>query len=293
MLLEVAEEWRLKSETLGYLYVAVAAVIWGSNGVIVNLVPLNAYAIAFFRVLFASLTLFPFLLSAQREEMIKVAKAWRTMLALGALLSLGWSFLFQSMKLIAIANAILLNYMAPVFVALLAPLLLNERIEKVTIIALAISVAGMMIISYQHNLQMKIYSLEGVLFGLLAGLAYAGFIILSKRTVAKYSSLAVAFYSYSATILFLFPSLINVNSSLDLTSWIFLFILGAFNTGFAVTLYMKGLSMIKAQKAVVFTYLEPVSAAVFGFIFLAQQPTIQTFIGGFLILSAGYIVASK
>jgi len=283
----------LKSEMLGYLYVAVAAVIWGSNGVIVNLVPLNAYVIAFFRVLFASLTLLPLMLLTQRPKMIEAARAWRSMLALGGLLSLGWAFLFQSMKLIAIANAVLLNYMAPVFVALLAPIFLKERIEKITVVALATSMVGMMIISSQQDLQAGSLNLSGVVFGLLAGLAYAGFIILSKKTVAKYSSLAVALYAYSATTIFLSPSLIGVNLSLDLASWMLLFVLGAFNTGFAVTLYMKGLNLIKAQKAVVFTYLEPVSAAAFGSLFLAQQPTIQTLIGGLLILSAGYVVASK
>lgn len=283
----------LKSEMLGYLYVAVAAVIWGSNGVIVNLVPLNAYVIAFFRVLFASLTLLPLLLFTKRPEMVKAAKAWGSMFALGGLLSLGWAFLFQSMKLIAIANAVLLNYMAPVFVALLAPIFLNERIEKTTVLALAISLVGMMIISSQQDLHAGSLNFSGVVFGLLAGLAYAGFIILSKKTVAKYSSQAVALYAYSATAIFLSSSLLGVNLSLDPASWMLLFVLGAFNTGFAVTLYLKGLNMVKAQKAVVFTYLEPVSAAVFGSLFLAQQPTIHTLIGGLLILSAGYMVASK
>ena len=283
----------MRSETLGYFYVAVAAVIWGSNGVIVNLVPLNAYVIAFFRVLFASVTLLPLLLLTQRLEMREAAKAWRTMLALGGLLGLGWAFLFQSMKLTAIANAVLLNYMAPVFVALLAPVFLNERIEKVTVLALAMSMAGMIIIFSQYGFQAGSLNLSGVFFGLLASLAYASFIILSKKTVAKYSSLVVAFYSYSATALFLSPSLIGVNLSLDTASWILLFVLGIFNTGFAVTLYLKGLNMIKAQKAVVFTYLEPASAAIFGSIFLAQQPTIHMLVGGILILSAGYIVASR
>jgi len=283
----------LRSEMLGYFYVAVAAVIWGSNGVIVNLVPLNAYVIAFFRVLFASIVLLPLLLLTQRLEMREAAKAWRSMLALGGLLSLGWVFLFQSMKLIAIANAVLLNYMAPVFVALLAPVFLNERIEKITVLALATSMAGMIIISSQRDLQAGSLNLSGVVFGLFAGLAYAGFIILSKKTVAKYSSLAVALYAYSATALFLSPSLIGVNLSLDTASWMLLFVLGAFNTGFAVTLYLKGLNIIKAQKAVVFTYLEPVSAVIFGSLFLAQQPTIHMLIGGLLILSAGYIVASR
>lgn len=50
---------------------------------------------------------------------------------------------------------------------------------------------------------------------------------------------------------------------------------------------------MKAQKGVIFTYLEPVSAIVFGFVFLAQQPTVLMFIGGILILLAGYIIVSK
>lgn len=272
---------------------AIAAVTWGSNGVVVNRVSLNAYIIAFFRVLFAVPALLPLVLLTQRREIVEAARAWRTMLALGALLSLGWGFLFQSMKLIAIANAVLLNYMAPIFVALLAPIFLKERIERITILALATSMVGMIMISSSHGLQAGGLNLVGVAFGLLAGLAYAGFIILSKKAVANFSSQAVALYAYSAAMIFLSPSLIDADLSIDLASWTLLLMLGVFNTGFAVTLYLNGLRLIKAQKAVVFTYLEPVSAVVFGFLFLAQQPTLLMLIGGFLILFAGYIVASK
>jgi len=283
----------LGSKLSGCLYVGIAAVIWGSNGVIVNCVPLNAYVIVFFRVLFASFTLLPIVLLTQRRGIVEAARAWRSMLALGVLLSFGWGFLFQSMKLIAIANAVLLNYMAPIFVALLAPIFLKEKIERITIFALATSMVGITMISSQQSLQTGSLNLLGVAFGLLAGLAYAGFIILSKKTVANFSSRIVAFYAYSATIIFLSPSLIGVNLSMSIASWILLLVLGVFNTGFAVTLYLNGLKLIKAQKAVVFTYLEPVSAVGFGFLFLAQQPTLLTFIGGFLILFSGYLVASK
>jgi len=284
---------QFNSKIPGYLYVAVAAIIWGSNGVIVNRAPYNAYAIAFFRVLFASLTLLPVILLTRKREMMSAARSWKIMLSLGLLNALGWGLLFHSMKLIAIANAVLLNYTAPIFVALLAPLFLKEKLEKSTLLALAISMAGIVIISYQQNLQISGLNLLGVTLGLLAGLAYAGFIILSKRALSGFSSQVVAFYSFSVASIFLFPSIIGTDLSLDLASWILLLVLGVFNTGFAVTLYLKGLGMVKAQKAVVFTYLEPASAVVFGFLFLAQQPTSLMLVGGFLILIAGYIVASR
>jgi drug/metabolite transporter (DMT)-like permease len=284
---------QFNSKFLVYSYVAAAAIIWGSNGVIVNWVPYNAYAIAFFRVLFASLTLLPVVLLTRKSEMMRAARSWRVMLSLGLLLALGWTLLFHSMKLIAIANAVLLNYMAPIFVALLVPLFLKEKLEKSTLLALAISVAGIVVISYQQNLQISHLNLLGVILGLLSGLAYAGFIIASKRALSSFSSLVVAFYSYFVASIFLLPFAIGTDFSPDLHSWILLLVLGIFNTAFAVTLYLKGLGMVKAQKAVVFTYLEPASAVVFGFLFLAQQPTPLMLVGGFLILIAGYIVASR
>jgi len=284
---------QFNSKFLVYSYVAAAAIIWGSNGVIVNWVPYDAYAIAFFRVLFASLTLLPVVLLTRKPETMRAARYWRVMLSLGLLLALGWTLLFHSMKLIAIANAVLLNYTAPIFVALLAPLFLKEKLEKSTLLALAISVAGIAVISYQQNLQISHLNLLGVIFGLLAGLAYAGFIIASKKALSSFSSQVVAFYSYSVASIFLLPFVIGTDFSPDLASWTLLLVLGVFNTGFAVTLYLKGLGMVKAQKAVVFTYLEPASAVVFGSLFLAQQPTPLMLVGGFLILIAGYIVASR
>ena len=284
---------QFNSKFLVYSYVAAAAIIWGSNGVIVNWVPYDAYAIAFFRVLFASLTLLPVVLLTRKPETMRAARSWRVMLSLGLLLALGWTLLFHSMKLIAIANAVLLNYTAPIFVALLAPLFLKEKLEKSTLLALAISVAGIAVISYQQNLQISHLNLLGVIFGLLAGLAYAGFIIASKKALSSFSSQVVAFYSYSVASIFLLPFVIGTDFSPDLASWTLLLVLGVFNTGFAVTLYLKGLGMVKAQKAVVLTYLEPASAVVFGSLFLAQQPTPLMLVGGFLILIAGYIVASR
>jgi drug/metabolite transporter (DMT)-like permease len=284
---------RFKSKFSGYFYVAVAAIIWGSNGVIVNLVPYDAYTIAFFRVLFAGIALLPVVLVTRRSEVICAARSWKTMLSLGLLLALGWTLLFSSMKLIAIGNAVLLNYTAPIFVALLAPLVLKEKLEKSTLVALAISITGILVISYQHNLQIGDLNLLGVILGLLAGLAYAAFVIASKKALSSFSSQIIAFYSYLVASVFLFPFAIGTDFSSDLTSWILLLVLGVLNTGFAVTLYLTGLGLIKAQKAVVFTYLEPASAIFFGFLFLTQQPTLLMIGGGILILVAGYIVASK
>jgi len=224
---------------------------------------------------------------------MRVRGAWRILVVLGLLLALGWVFLFQAMKLIPIGNAVLLNYTAPVFVALLAPIILKERIRRTTLYALVLSVAGILLISSTQDFQVRDLSLLGVVSALFAGFVYALFVIYAKKTLTNLSGYSVALYSYSFSCVFLVPSLIQVNLSINLNSWLLLLLLGVFNTAFAVTLYLKGLRLIKAQEAAVLTYIEPASAVVFGYLLLTQQPTLTMIAGGLLILSAGYVVALK
>ncbi len=284
---------KLGLRSVGCLAVAVASVIWGSNGVIVNHVSLPSYTIAFFRVFFATLSLWLGVLLTQRWRDMRVRGAWRILVILGLLLALGWAFLFQAMKLIPIGNAVLLNYTAPVFVALLAPIILRERVRRTTLYALALSVVGILLISSTQDFQVHDLSLLGVVSALSAGFVYALFVIFAKKTLTGLSGYSVALYSYSFSSVFLVPSIIQVDLSINLSSWLLLLLLGVFNTAFAVTLYLRGLRLIKAQEAAVLTYFEPASAVGFGYLLLAQQPTLTTIAGGLLILSAGYVVASK
>ncbi|MCW4021246.1 MAG: DMT family transporter [Candidatus Bathyarchaeota archaeon] len=284
---------KLGLRSVGCLAVAVASVIWGSNGVIVNHVSLPSHTIAFFRVFFATLALWLGVLLTQRWRDMRVRGAWRILVILGLLLALGWAFLFQAMKLIPIGNAVLLNYTAPVFVALLAPIILRERVRRATLYALALSVVGILLISSTQDFQVHDLSLLGVVSALSAGFVYALFVIFAKKTLTGLSGYSVALYSYSFSSVFLVPSVIQVDLSINVSSWLLLLILGVFNTAFAVTLYLRGLRLIKAQEAAVLTYIEPASAVGFGYLLLAQQPTPTMIVGGLLILSAGYIVASK
>jgi drug/metabolite transporter (DMT)-like permease len=197
------------------------------------------------------------------------------------------------MKLIPIGNAVLLNYTSPIFVALFSPFFLGERIKRSTLYSLSLSVVGILLMSTSQGFKFYGLNLAGVILGVLAGLLYAIFVILSKKVLANLSSYSVAFYSYLTSTVLLFPSIITVEFSFTLRSGLLLFLLGVFNTAFAVTIYLKGLRLIKAQEAAVLTYMEAASAIVFGYFLLGQQLSLSMILGGFLILSAGYIVTLK
>ncbi|MEM3506775.1 MAG: DMT family transporter [Candidatus Bathyarchaeia archaeon] len=112
---------------IGFALISIAAIIWGLNGVIVSIVPVDAIIIAFYRTFFATLILLPVILFFKRNELIKATKEWKMLLSNGIVNSLGWAFLFSSMKLIPIAISVLLNYLAPIFVAILASIILKKK----------------------------------------------------------------------------------------------------------------------------------------------------------------------
>ena len=272
-----------------YLHIGLASILWGSNGVIVNLVELHPTTIAFFRVLIGGLTLIIVSVLVKGLETLKVNGFFKRLVVLGALLAAGWYFLFQAMKLIPIGAAVLINYLAPVFIAVLAPSVLDERLEKKIVIAIVLSILGVFLISCQ-GLGSGELSILGIIFGLLAATSYGGFVIYSKQTLAKLSYYTVAMYSYLVSALILSPSLLLIKSPLSLNSFILLFLMGVLNTGVAVTLYLKGLRSLKAQEAATITYLEPLSAIIFGYFMLGQEISIGIILGGALILTSQYLV---
>jgi len=276
---------------LGVLSISSAAIIWGSNGVIVNLIPLDAFTIAFFRVFLASLILLPFMMIFRARDLARLKSCWKLLVLNGLLLCLGWAFLFASMKLIPIAEAVLLNYLGPVFTAVLSPLILRERLAKTSIAALLLSLLGIYLISHEELVLGGSHDVLGVVYGLLAGLSYAGFIIVSKKLRAEQSSLTTAFYSYVFAAIFLAAISRPITPSLSAPEWGLLLILSGVNTCSAVTLYLYGLAMMEAPKAVVLAYLEPLSAAIMGALFLGQLLGPIDILGGALIVISGYIVA--
>ncbi|MCD6511374.1 MAG: EamA family transporter [Thaumarchaeota archaeon] len=273
---------KLERRAMGFLLVASASVIWGSNGVLVDLIPLPSDAIAFFRVFLATLLLLPFVPRGFRRN-------WKEFVALGLLLSSGWVSLFQAMKLIPIGVASLLNYMAPIFVAVMASPLLGERIGMGGWVSLGVAGVGMLLISSESF--GGALDPFGVGFALLSGILYAVFIVYSKKLLNRLPFMSVAFYSYMVASVILSPSVLRVELDLSLGSWMLLLLLGSLNTALAVTIYFKGLELIKAHEAAILSYLEPVSALVFGYALLAQRPSPVTLMGGALIILAGCLLA--
>lgn len=274
----------------GYLKIIIAAVIWGSLGTIIRFIHLPTLVMVFYRVAFAAIVILVYIAVRRKTEVLAVGKQLYWIIVMGILLTINWTAFFFSVKLTSVANAVLITYTAPILVAILAPLILKEKLEKITVVSLLISLAGAALIASPSVTGLSKSALAGTLWAVVSAITYAILVIISKPLADKVNPLAIIFYEELTGAIILSPALIIYKFSIDPLTLFILFVMGAFNTAFAAALYLDGLRDVKAQQVGIFTYLDPASAVVFAAIFLGEIPSLTTILGGLLIIASGLLL---
>lgn len=273
-------------ETLkGFVFIIAAMAIFGFYGIFVRFLNVNPQLILFFNALLVAL-IFSFIFLKDRKK-FAIRKHRLLILLLGlAFVGNNLSY-FTAFKLTTIANAILTHYTAPIFVAVLAPLLLKEKSEKITLVALALSFFGLTLFA-SGGLSLNQANLLGILLGTVSGLMYAFSIIIYKYLLKDLSVFALIFYQSSIGALILLPFVASrISLSLPFL-WLLVF---AFLFGIVATLlHFKGIKRVTAQHAGILGYSEPVFGTAYAFLFFAEVPSLTTLLGGALIVFGGYLI---
>ena len=221
--------------------------------------------------------------------------SWYLFAALAASSILNNLTYFYALGHTTISNAVFTHYTAPVFVAVLAPFLIAERLRKITLLALPVATAGMvMIVAAGGWISLDSAHLPGILAGTASGLGYAFMIIITRR-------LGQLLLHHKAIILLLWitaavtaPAALTSDCTIGLRTGILLTITGVMHSTTAPLLYFSALRRVLAQHAAILGYIEPLAAIPLAYLFLSEKPPLVALFGGFLILVSGYmIVRSK
>jgi RarD protein len=198
-----------------------------------------------------------------------------------------WIFLFESYKYVSIAIAILCDYMAPVFVIMLSPILLKEKITWQKTLCIAGAIYGMFLISgIVGNVDADI---RGVALGLLSAVMYSSMVICNKK-IKDMDGIEKTFCQMLvAAVVIITYTLLTVDvSSLNFTkqSILLLIVVGVVHTGIAYLLFIPVISQLPAITTSVLSYIEPVVAILTSALILKQALFIQQIIGTILILGS-------
>jgi drug/metabolite transporter (DMT)-like permease len=281
---------------VGYLKIVTAILIWSSLGIFIRKIELPNHYIIFYASTIAGLLQF-FLLTSTGQ--LKKARHTESntrsavFLVLAPLCFIANTMLFYfAFRNTTIANAVLTHYTAPVFVAILAPLLLKEKIQKTAWLAISLSSLGLWFILGWENPSAELFKGSnenlGIIAGAMSGLAYALLIIIIRRIAPLYSSLFIIFVQNGIVAVVLLPFVLKIGLSMDTLPY--LLIMGIVHSTIAPLLYVQGFKSVKANEAAILGYFEPVGAIILALIFLHEMPGLQALFGGGLILFSGYMI---
>lgn len=274
-----------------YLKIILAMIIWSTWGPMIRWIAIPATVVQFYTSIIASVTV-PLVLKAMGQfNLAGVSASWRLFVLLAISVITNNITYFYSLAHTTVSNAVFTHYTAPIFVALLAPIIIAERIRKVTAISLPLAAAGMaLIVLAGGGLRMAGADTAGIIAGTASGLAYAFIIIFSRQlsSMLLHHKAVVILLWISAAVTA--PAAFFMDYRIDFRGAILLLATGVFHSTTAPLLYFSALRKVIAQHAAVLGYMEPLAAVPLAFLILKETPSLMAVLGGLFILFSGYIV---
>jgi drug/metabolite transporter (DMT)-like permease len=262
-----------RTQGTAILAVAACALLWSTGGLFVKLIQWNPFAIAGIRSVIGGLVILAFLR--------KPRFTWSFAQVAGAVCYAACMVLFVTAnKLTTAANAILLQYTAPLWAAIMGWAFLKERVHALDWAAIGVVIGGMVLFFLDS---ISLGGMQGNLLAILSGFFFAGAMV-SFRAQKDSSSLESILLSHGLTFLvsvpFLFgpwPSLAGLGA---------LGILGVFQIGLSSVLLTYGVKHVSAVQSLLTAVLEPLFNPVWVFLVIGELPGPRAMIGGAVILVA-------
>lgn len=263
----------LSEHQKGIIAVLASAILWSSGGVFIKLISLNAYQLSVFR---SSLAALVFLILFRK--VVLYANGFAILNSFFYVVVL--IFFVLATKLTTAANAIFLQYTAPIYVLIFEPIINKTKYEKINVITIIICFFGM-ILFFMGELSPG--HLEGNLAALLSGVAFAAFFLGMRKNKSEYQFSSI-FYGNIFIALICLPSLFSLDF-LNSTDLIMVSYLGIFQIGLAYAIFSYGLKRVYAVEASIIGMIEPVLNPVWVFFGYGEVPSFTAIIGGIIILT--------
>ncbi|MCA9858184.1 MAG: EamA family transporter [Thermomicrobiales bacterium] len=276
-------------------------VLWGTIGVaskgVFDHSQLDAVSVTWLRTLMASpICILAVWFSGGKTLLRFPRKALLVMIALGiALILYQWLYLAALEQMGVSATTLISLCGAPVIVAVLSALLMNERLNRPQLVALAGALLGTgLLIGRPPEVEGGNGTL-GVLFALGCAFGIAIHAMGSRRIAASVHPLVVLAVGFTVGAIAFAPIVLARGLTIDAdpTGWILLIYLAVVPSSIAYLLYQRSLKDVPASMATIVTLLEPMVAAVLAWFFFDERLGWNGVLGGALLLASIWILSTR
>ena len=264
--------------------------------------------IAALRLTFATLLLAPIAFTRHKDELRNLTRAELSLgLVSGLFLAVHFATWISSLEYTSVASSVVFVSTGPLWVALLSPVLLNERLRPAAIIGLGLALLGGTLIgladacTWSAGLQcpalnqvMQGGAMWGNFLALAGAWAVTGYLIIGRKLRAKMSLIPYIFVVYGMAAIGLIVLMLAAGQlpfGFEAKTYVWIFLLAAIPQLIGHSTYNWALRYLPATFVAVTTLGEPIGSAILAFLILNETPTIAIIIGGVLILLGIYFAA--
>lgn len=266
-----------------YIKFILAAVIFGTNGIIASHIPLSSCEIVLTRTVLGGF--FLLILATARREWGSLRRTSLVWLVLsGLFLSGNWLFLYEAYQHIGVSLATLMCYCGPILIMFLSYFVFHEPFTVPKVSAMVIVTIGILCI---NGADVQAHGLSwGLVCGFLSAVCFALLVIAMKKVsgIGGILSPACQLLVASLVVAAVTLSMPTAPVSLDMTHIACMVCLGIVNTGLGYYLYFSGVQRLSAQSASICGYMEPFTALTLSAILLGESLTLLQWIGAACIL---------
>lgn len=257
--------------TRGVIYMVSTALCWSIGGLLIKVIPWNAFAIIGMRSAIA----FVMTLIFCKDRKIRLTKSN----LLGALctLSLCVTYIIAT-KLTTAANAIVLQYTAPIIILLISIVFLKQRATRLDVAAIVVIFLGIILFFFDG---LSGGQLAGNAIALLSGLCLAGVFLCNAMEGATPEQAALLAHGIGA-VLFLPYALTQVTA--EVAPWIAIVVMGVVQLGLAYLLLARGSRLVPPLTGSLISCIEPILNPVWVALAVGEFPGAWALVGMGLVI---------
>ncbi len=266
----------------GLIYISFTAFLWSTSGFFIKYLTINAFQISFYRSLIAAITILG--ISIFRKQKLKFE--FDKVSNFAAIFYAGILILFViATKMTTAANAIFLQFTAPIYLVVLEPLFMKTKFDTKNIITIVICICGMILFFFG---KLELGNIYGNLIAICSGICFAMFSLLVKykKIVHKNDNTLHNIVIGNALVAVIAFFIIFPELSLDLKQFFILLYMGAIQIGVSYIIFNEGIKYVSATESMIIATLEAIFNPIWVFIGIGETPSIYSIAGGIIIFGA-------
>ena len=251
-----------------------AGALWSLGGLLIKSIPWHPLAISGMRGGIAALVIFTY----SRKSILIITK---DKIVAACFYTLVVTFFVMANKLTTAGNAILLQYTAPVYVALFGYMVLGEKSKFIDWATIAIMLSGLALFFLD---ELSSEGFLGNILAILSGMCFAGLTLLLRKQKNDSPSDSILLGNVF-TLLIGLPTIIT-DTKFGFEPLLLILLLGVFQLGLPYIFYTTAIKHVTALDTIIFPVIEPILNPILVFLILGETLGPWSFFGGTLVLGS-------